>query len=48
MNAVYKGKTYCFGSERSKGLFLTNPDGVIERAETFYASKKQQQLPACA
>jgi YHS domain-containing protein len=41
INAVYKGKTYCFGGEHSKELFLKNPDGVIERAEAFYASKKQ-------
>lgn len=41
INTVYKGKTYCFGAEHSKELFLKNPDGVIERAEAFYASKKQ-------
>jgi YHS domain-containing protein len=41
INTVYKGKTYCFGGEHSKELFLKNPDGVIERAEAFYASKKQ-------
>ena len=41
INTVYKGKTYCFGGEHSKELFLKNPDGVISRAESFYASKKQ-------
>ena len=41
INTIYKGKTYCFGGEHSKELFLKNPDGVIERAEAFYASKKQ-------
>ena len=42
INTVYKGKTYCFGAEHSKELFLKNPDGVVARAEAFYASKKQQ------
>ncbi|MEZ0281875.1 hypothetical protein [Methyloceanibacter sp.] len=41
INTVYKGKTYCFGGEHSKELFEKNPDGVISRAEAFYASKKQ-------
>lgn len=41
INTVYKGKTYCFGGEHSKELFLKNPDGVIERAEAFYASQKK-------
>ena len=41
LNTVYKGKTYCFGAEHSKELFLKNPDGVIARAEAFYASRKQ-------
>jgi YHS domain-containing protein len=42
INTVYNGKTYCFGGEHSKELFLKNPDGVIKRAEAFYASRKQQ------
>ncbi len=42
VNTVYNGKTYCFGAESSKELFLKNPDGVIERAEAFYASQQKQ------
>jgi YHS domain-containing protein len=42
INTVYKGKTYCFGAEHSKELFLKNPDGVIARAEAFYAKQKHE------
>ena len=41
VSTVYQGKTYCFGSEQSKALFLKNPDELLAKARAFYASKKQ-------
>ncbi|MBM3544519.1 MAG: hypothetical protein FJX44_08470 [Alphaproteobacteria bacterium] len=41
VNAVYKGKTLCFGSEKSRELFLKNPDELLLKAHIFYSSKQQ-------
>jgi YHS domain-containing protein len=39
VNAMMKGKTYCFSSEDAKNQFLKNPDGNLAKAETFYKSE---------
>ncbi len=41
VNTVYKGKTLCFGSEKSRELFLKNPDELLLKAHVFYSSKQQ-------
>jgi YHS domain-containing protein len=40
VNTVYQGKTYCFGNERSREVFLKNPDKVLAKAQANYSTKK--------
>jgi YHS domain-containing protein len=40
VNAVYQGKTYCFGSEQAKQDFMRNPSANLAKAEAYY--KKHQ------
>jgi YHS domain-containing protein len=42
VNTVYKGKTYCFGNETAKQLFLKKPDEFLLQAQIYYASKQPQ------
>ena len=42
VNTVYKGKTYCFGNETAKSLFLKKPEEFLLQAQIFYSSKQQQ------
>lgn len=37
INALYQGKTYCFGNANAKEAFLATPDAIISKAATFYA-----------
>jgi YHS domain-containing protein len=39
VNAVVKGKTYCFGSEQAKTDFMKDPEGNLAKAQTYYNSK---------
>lgn len=39
INAEIGGKTYCFGSQDAKTLFMKDPEGNLAKAEAFY---KQQ------
>ena len=41
INAMYKGKTYCFGSEDSKVGFMTHPEESIAKAAAFYAKNAE-------
>lgn len=41
VNTVYAGKTYCFGNETAKTLFLKKPDEFLLKAYIFYSSKQQ-------
>jgi YHS domain-containing protein len=41
VNTVFKGKTYCFGNDQAKEVFLKNPEGNLAKAETYYASKRR-------
>ena len=42
VNAEYKGKTYCFGNETARELFLKKPEEFLLKAQIFYSSKQQQ------
>jgi YHS domain-containing protein len=41
VNTVYGGKTYCFGNETARELFLKKPDEFLLKAQIFYSSKQQ-------
>jgi YHS domain-containing protein len=41
VNTVYNGKTYCFGNETAKTLFLKNPDEFLMRAHIYYSGKQR-------
>ncbi|ODS03880.1 hypothetical protein AUC71_07190 [Methyloceanibacter marginalis] len=36
VNAEIDGKTYCFGNEEAKTLFMKDPEGNLAKAESFY------------
>ena len=40
VNTVYKGKTYCFGNETARTLFLKRPDDFLLQAHIYYSSKE--------
>ena len=42
VNTVYNGKTYCFGNETAKQLFLKKPEEFLLQAQVFYSSKQPQ------
>ena len=39
VNMVYAGKTYCFGNETARELFLKKPEEFLLKAHVFYSSK---------
>ena len=41
VSTVYGGKTYCFGNETARSLFLKKPDEFLLQAQIFYSSKPQ-------
>jgi YHS domain-containing protein len=41
VSTVYGGKTYCFGNETAKQLFLKKPEEFLLQAQIFYSSKPQ-------
>ena len=45
VNTVYAGKTYCFGNETARELFLKKPDEFLLKAQIFYSSKPPQPQP---
>lgn len=36
INADIGGKTYCFGNEDAKTLFMKDPEGNLAKANSFY------------
>ena len=42
VNTTYNGRTYCFGNEVAKTLFLKKPEEFLLQAHIYYASKQQQ------
>ena len=45
VSTVYGGKTYCFGNETARELFLKKPDEFLLKAQIFYSSKAPQPQP---
>jgi YHS domain-containing protein len=43
VNTVYEGRTYCFGNETAKQLFLKKPDEFLLKAHVYHSSRPQQQ-----
>ncbi|MCJ7527330.1 MAG: hypothetical protein MUO37_04345 [Methyloceanibacter sp.] len=41
VSTVYGGKTYCFGNETARQVFLKKPDEFLLQAQIFYSSKPQ-------
>jgi YHS domain-containing protein len=41
VSTVYGGKTYCFGNDTARELFLKKPDEFLLKAHIFYSSKQQ-------
>jgi YHS domain-containing protein len=39
INAEVDGKTYCFGNETAKTLFMKDPAANLAKADTYYKSK---------
>ena len=40
VSTVYEGKTYCFGNETARTLFLKKPEEFLLKAHVFYSSKQ--------
>ena len=45
VNTVYASKTYCFGNETARELFLKKPDEFLLKAQIFYSSKPPLPQP---
>jgi YHS domain-containing protein len=43
VNTVYNGRTYCFGNETAKTLFLKKPDEFLLQAHVYFSSKQPEQ-----
>ena len=37
INAVYDGKTYCFGDDAARSDFMKNPEDNLKRAQSYYS-----------
>jgi YHS domain-containing protein len=40
VNTVYKSKTYCFGNETARDLFLKKPDEFLLQAHVYHSSRQ--------
>jgi YHS domain-containing protein len=40
VNTVYGGKTYCFGNETARMLFLKKPDDFLLQAHVYHSSRQ--------
>ena len=43
VNAMFEGKTYCFGSEESRSAFLMHPAETVAKAAAFYARSAEPE-----
>lgn len=43
VSTVYKSKTYCFGNETARTLFLKRPDDFLLQAHIYYSSKQDAE-----
>jgi hypothetical protein len=41
VNTVFNDKTYCFGNEKAKAIFLKRPEEFLTKAQVYYSSKGQ-------
>ena len=41
VNTEFNGKTYCFGNEQAKTIFLKKPEEFLTKAQVYYSSKGQ-------
>jgi YHS domain-containing protein len=41
VNTTFNGKTYCFGNEQAKAIFLKRPEEFLTKAHVYYSSKSQ-------
>jgi YHS domain-containing protein len=39
VTATIDGKTYCFGNEDAKTIFMKDPQGNLAKAQVYYSSK---------
>ncbi|MGH6866015.1 MAG: hypothetical protein ACREDO_07585 [Methyloceanibacter sp.] len=39
VNAEVAGKTYCFGNEEARTMFMKDPKGNLAKAQAYYSSK---------
>jgi YHS domain-containing protein len=39
VNTVLNGRTYCFGNEQAKSIFLKRPEEFLTKARIYYSSK---------
>ena len=39
VNTVLNGRTYCFGNEQAKSIFLKKPGEFLTKAQIYYSSK---------
>ncbi|MEM7191249.1 MAG: hypothetical protein AAF405_00025 [Pseudomonadota bacterium] len=39
----YKGRTYCFGNETAKTLFLKRPGDFLLQAHVYYSSREETE-----
>ena len=40
VSTVYNGRTFCFGNEIARDLFLKKPDEFLLQAHVYYSSRK--------
>ena len=40
VNTVYQGKTYCFGNETARMLFLKKPEDFLLQAHVYHSSRQ--------
>ncbi len=39
INGVIGGKTYCFGNQQAKTLFMKDPEGNLAKAQAYYSKQ---------
>ncbi len=39
VHGMYQGKTYCFGNEQAKKVFMKDPASNLSKAEGYYKSE---------
>jgi YHS domain-containing protein len=41
INTTFNGRTYCFGNETAKAIFLKRPEEFLTKAQVYYSSRSQ-------